>query len=277
MPDPLSAAARSVRRYDRDRYLTALFAPADRREDLMALYAFNLEVARTREAVTEPTLGFIRLQWWRDALSEIFEGRPPRRHEVVEPLAAAIRRQGLDRAGFDRILDTRERDLEDRPVATLAELTSYADGSSGEVTALALAMLGVDDPQALARGRQVGIGYALAGILRAVPFHARQHRCLLPQTILALHGATADTVLEMKPAPSLAAAAADLAAAAKTMLAPGRVPAAAWPALAPAILARRHLKTLARLNHDVFRPELVAEPGAGAVLALIAGSTIRRA
>jgi NADH dehydrogenase [ubiquinone] 1 alpha subcomplex assembly factor 6 len=277
MPDSLSAAARSVRRYDRDRYLTALFAPPDRREDLMALYAFNLEVAKTRETVTEPTLGFIRLQWWRDALAEIYDGRAPRRHEVVEPLAAAIRARNIPRAGFDRILDTRERDLEDRPVASLEELEAYADGSSGEVTALALAMLGVADSEILARGRRVGIGYALAGILRAVPFHARQHRCLLPQAILAAHGATPETVLEMKPAPSLAAAAADLAGRAKTMLAPGRVPSAAWPALAPAILARRHLKTLARLKHDVFRPELVAEPGAGAVLALIAGSAIRRA
>lgn len=277
MPDSLSAAARSVRRYDRDRYLTALFAPPDRREDLMALYAFNLEIAKTRETVTEPTLGFIRLQWWRDALAEIYDGRAPRRHEVVEPLAAAIRARNLPRAGFERILETRERDLEDRPVADLGELEAYADGSSGEVTALALAMLGVEDEAVVARGRRVGIGYALAGILRAVPFHARQHRCLLPQTVLAAHGATPETVLEMKPAEPLAAAAADLATTARAMLAPARVPAAAWPALAPAILARRHLKTLARLGHDVFRPELVAEPGAGAVLALIAGSMVRRA
>jgi len=162
-------------------------------------------------------------------------------------------------------------------VATLDELTAYADGSSGEVTALALAMLGIADPEILARGRKVGIGYALAGLLRAVPFHARQHRCLLPEAILAAHGATPDMVLDMKPAAPVAAAAADLAATAKGLLAPGRVPAAAWPALAPAILARRHLKTLARLGHDVFRPELVAEPGAGAVLALIAGSMVRRA
>ena len=72
-----------VRQHDRDRFLTTLFAPDDRREDLLALYAFNHEVAKTREVVSEPTLGRIRLQWWRDNLEAIYAGQPPRRHGVV--------------------------------------------------------------------------------------------------------------------------------------------------------------------------------------------------
>jgi NADH dehydrogenase [ubiquinone] 1 alpha subcomplex assembly factor 6 len=67
----LSYCAQQLRRLDPDRYLTALFAPDRRREGLFALYAFNLEVARAREAVREPMMGLIRLQWWRDALEEI--------------------------------------------------------------------------------------------------------------------------------------------------------------------------------------------------------------
>ena len=77
MLEPLSAPGEAVRRHDRERYLTALFAPSDRREDLLALYAFNLEVARTRESVREAMLGQIRLQWWRDALDEIQAGSRP--------------------------------------------------------------------------------------------------------------------------------------------------------------------------------------------------------
>ncbi len=78
----LSDCARLLRRYDYDRFLTGLFAPAGRREALYAVYAFNLEIARTREAVSEPMLGQIRLQWWREAIEEIYAGRV-RRHEVV--------------------------------------------------------------------------------------------------------------------------------------------------------------------------------------------------
>lgn len=272
-----STVAETVRRHDRERYLTALFAPADRRDDLLALYAFNLEIARTREAVREPMLGHIRLQWWRDALDEIDAGKPPRRHEVVTPLADAIRRHNLARDAFERLLLARERDLDDAPFQTLADLEAYADGTSGALVSLALAILGPADAATLARSRQIGRGYALTGLLRAVGFHARQNRCLLPESVLAAHGTDREAALAMKPSPALAAAVAEIASVAEAALAPLRVTSAAWPALAPAVLARRHLKALRRVGHDVFAPALAAEPGAGAVLALITASLVRRA
>ena len=68
-PETLSYCAQEVRRHDRARYLSSLFAPDERREDLFALYAFNLEVAKTAEVVSEPMLGQIRLQWWREAIA----------------------------------------------------------------------------------------------------------------------------------------------------------------------------------------------------------------
>jgi len=93
MAEIASYCAQLLRRQDADRYLTALFAPGDRREALFALYAFNLEVARAREVVSEPFMGLIRLQWWRDALDEVYQGRI-RAHEVIRPLASAISAYG---------------------------------------------------------------------------------------------------------------------------------------------------------------------------------------
>ena len=99
----LSAVARLVREHDRDRFLTALFAPPERREDLFALYAFNLEVAKTAEVVSEAMIGRIRLQWWREAIDEIYGGKT-RAHAVVGPLAATIERHNLPRGPFERLL-----------------------------------------------------------------------------------------------------------------------------------------------------------------------------
>src|ERR1700724_581966 len=110
--DRLSPVAALVRRHDRDRYQTVLFAPAARREALFALYAFNYEIARVRESVREPMLGQIRLQWWREAIAAVYAGAPPRRHAVVEPLSVAIRARDLSRKHFDRLIDSRERDLD---------------------------------------------------------------------------------------------------------------------------------------------------------------------
>src|ERR1700750_2195993 len=108
--DRLSPVAALVRRHDRDRYQTVLFAPATRRETLFALYAFNYEIARVRESVTQPMLGQIRLQWWRANIAAAFEAGAMRHPPVVEPLAATIREFGLTRDHFDRLIDARETD-----------------------------------------------------------------------------------------------------------------------------------------------------------------------
>ena len=58
-----------VREHDRDRYLATLFAPAETRDALFALYAFAAEIGRVRDVAREPMPGEIRLQWWRDAIA----------------------------------------------------------------------------------------------------------------------------------------------------------------------------------------------------------------
>src|SRR5579871_2069282 len=96
-----------VRRCDPDRFLTALFAPAEKRDALFALYAFNHELARAREVVTEPPLSLIRLQWWREVVDGAY-----RRHEVAAPLRAAVDAGHLDRNDLLRLIDAREAEAE---------------------------------------------------------------------------------------------------------------------------------------------------------------------
>jgi NADH dehydrogenase [ubiquinone] 1 alpha subcomplex assembly factor 6 len=260
----LSPVARLVRRHDRDRFLTALFAPADRRPALFALYAFNYEVAKTREIVSEATLGRIRLQWWRESLDAVYAGGPVRHHEVVEPLAAAIHRHGLSRRHFDRLIDARERDLEDEPPA---DVKDYAEASAAPLVLLALEALDVREETALAAGRAIGTAYALAGLLRAVPFHARQKRLYLPFDRTSETGRLAERELfELRTTPELRRAArenARLAAAALDRATASRaaVPRAALPALLPAVLARADLARLARAGYDPLAPSLAtADP-----------------
>src|SRR5438128_12191486 len=136
--DRLSPVAALVQRHDRDRFQTVLFAPAARREALFALYAFNYEIASVRERVTVPTLGRIRLEWWRETIAAAYEGGPVRRHIVVEPLTAAIHEHALTREHFDRLVDAREHDLEAEALASLAALEDYAEATSARLVHLAL-------------------------------------------------------------------------------------------------------------------------------------------
>lgn len=171
-----------VRKHDPDRFLLSLFMKPGVREAAWALYAFNYEIARTREVVTETRLGLIRLQWWRDALAALYEGKPPLKHQVLEPLAAAIKEYDLPREPFDNLLYAREFDLEDRPPASLDGMANYADFTSTPLVRLALRIDGESAADDAAKA--AGTAYALTGLLRAVPLHLRQRRCYLPEDLL---------------------------------------------------------------------------------------------
>ena len=260
-----ASLAAGLRQHDRDRYLTALFAPPERRDALFALYAFNYEIARIREYVREPMLGLMRLQWWRDALDEIYAGKPPRRHEVAMPLAAAISAHRLSQAHFTALLDARAQDMEEVPPESLAALERYAAGTSGSLMLLALEVLGVRDATATTVARSVGIAYALTGLLLAAPFHARQRRLYLPAALTSEHGVDLErSLFALKPSPELAATTRVIADRARHHLDEvrrqrGAVPRAAMPAVLHAVVAERHLRRLGAADHNLFDPQLARE------------------
>jgi NADH dehydrogenase [ubiquinone] 1 alpha subcomplex assembly factor 6 len=256
--DPLAS---SLRRHDRDRYLTTLFAPADRRAGLVALYGLNFEVAKTREVVREPLLGRIRLQWWREAIDEIFRGATLRHHEVVAALAETIRRFDLTRYHFDRLLDAREADLDEAPAPSLAAFERYAEDTSSRLVYLALEILGSREPAAQEAGRHVGIAWAFTGLLRALPAQTRMRRATLPRDVVAAASLDERVLMELKPTPSLADLTERLAGEAHRHLAAARQPRRHVPrrlvaALLPATLAQFHLRRLARARYDPFDPRL---------------------
>src|SRR3984957_11908633 len=183
MSPPLSPAAAVVRRNDPDRFLTALFAPPDRREALLLLYAFNHELARAREVVSQPTLALIRLHWWR----EVIEGAR-RRHEVAGPLGDALDAGLFDAADLAAMIDGREAEAEPA-MPTLAAWHAYLRATAGGVAVAAGRLLGADAAM-LERLRVLGTAYGMAGQLRSVAALARHGRCMLPEDVLAKHGLT---------------------------------------------------------------------------------------
>ena len=248
-----------MQRHDRDRFQTVLFAPVARREALFALYAFNYEIARVRERVTQPTLGRIRLEWWREAVAAAFDGGLTRHHVVVEPLTAAIREYPLTRVHFDRLIDTRENDLDDEPLPSLEALEDYAEGTSSRLVYLALEILGARDQPTTLAGFHVGIGYALAGLLHSMPYLAPTGRRVIPTDIAARTGLDDADYYSLRTKPALRAASAELAAAASRHLVSARrarIARSALPALLPATIARRSLTRLRRAGYDPFEPSL---------------------
>jgi len=176
-----------VKEHDPDRFLLSHFAPAEHRGALWALFAFNHEIAKTREVVSETQLGLIRLQWWREAIEEIYADGDVREHKVVEALAEVIQAYDLNnqdaREHFDALIYAREFDLEDVLPSDLEGTLHYVDYTSTPLMMLVAKVLGASsDPVQV-----VGSNYALAGILRATLSFAQQRRCYLPQDLMTEH------------------------------------------------------------------------------------------
>jgi NADH dehydrogenase [ubiquinone] 1 alpha subcomplex assembly factor 6 len=252
----LTYCANEVRANDRDRFLTVLFAPPEHRDALFALYAFNIEVAKTREAVSERMLGQVRLQWWREAIGEAYSGtlRP---HEVMQALGPVIAGRGLSRAHFDRLIDAREYDLDEQPLPTMAALEDYAVETSATLSWLALEVLGVSGKNVSEAAGHVGVAWALTGLLRVLPLHASAKRVYLPSDLMARHGFDRERLVARTPPQKLGRAVAEIADAARDHLAASRslrsaLDTAALPVLLPAVITKIYLRQLARAGHDPY-------------------------
>ena len=152
-----------IRRVDPDRWLASRYvADAEARADLLALYAFNYELSRAAEVASQPLIGEMRLAWWREAVEEMFEGRPLRRHPVAAALAEAVRRRAPPREGLEALIDGRLRELEPWPLGE-DEAFDYMDATAGGLMTLAAQVLA---PATRADLRPVGRAWGLAGMLR---------------------------------------------------------------------------------------------------------------
>ncbi|MBM9593062.1 squalene/phytoene synthase family protein [Roseitranquillus sediminis] len=171
----VKACAELVQRGDPDRFLAAMAAPVGARRVLFPLYAFNLEVARAPWASAEPLIVEMRLQWWRDALDEIAEGRPVRRHEVSLPLAEVLDAEGARL--LDRLVAARRMDVEVQPFAEMAAFDRYLDETGGTLAWVAARALGASGERAV---RDVAWAGALANYLLGVPQLALHGRVPLP-------------------------------------------------------------------------------------------------
>ena len=257
MQDAFAYCAELVRTADRDRFISSLFAPAQHRAALHALYAFNVEVARVREVAREPLPGEIRLQWW----SEVVNGERAEEagaNPVASALLTVIERYRLAATTLTALIDARCFDLYDDPMARLADLEAYGRKTSSAVLALAAQILAGGEEEATETvANPAGIAYAIAGLIRAFPLHAARRQLFVPLELLERHGAEPQDIFAGKSSKNLRAALAELQDVARRHLLAAHqqiatLPGAALPAFLAVALVRPSLDRLVR--RDPFAP-----------------------
>lgn len=182
-----------VRSGDPERYLSVLYAPEDRRTALLSLYAFNIEVARVRDAVREPMPGEIRLQWWREAIEADDERNE---HPTAAALTGAIRRFGFSRQSLLTLLEARVFDLYHDPMPDRATLEGYCGETASSLLLILALAAGGEAGAALADAcGHAGVAQSLAGLAMRSGSLRAAGKCYLPADLLAATGLTAETWL----------------------------------------------------------------------------------
>ncbi|MHA7772740.1 phytoene/squalene synthase family protein [Roseibium sp. M-1] len=249
-------AADSARRYDKDRYLSALLAPEPYRGGLMALYAYSAEIARIRELVSEPLPGEVRLQWWRDFLEGTEHGAVAA-NPVANALLQTIERYKLPKRGFVAMAEARIFDLYNDPMPNLNDLEGYAGETvSGLFQLACLVLNNGEDPGTATASGHAGVAYGLTGLMRALPWHASRRQMYLPQDVCARHNLDTESVLRGEATPELKAVLEELRGHVRHHLqrvrqAADTVPQACEAAFLPLVLVEPYLK---RLEATCFDP-----------------------
>jgi 15-cis-phytoene synthase len=250
-----AAAASLVKQRDRDRYWSALFAPAAKRAGLLALYGLNAELTHIAAATSEPMVGQIRLQWWRDAIDLAAPGTKTG-NPVADALGAAILAHDLPKERLIRMADARMPEILGEPPADIQALRASLRENSAAVFELGAVILGDCSDLAQQAAEYAGLAYGLTRTLLTLPFQVSRRKLLLPPSYFENRGVDLPAIYRGKTSAAFQAALADLRGAANRALQQFRSVApeldeAAWPAFLPLTLVKPYLRAMAapEFNH----------------------------
>jgi phytoene synthase len=249
-----------VRSHDFVRYASTLFMPATQRRALLALYAFNVEISRVRDHISQPLPGEMRLQWWTDMLAGTghggIEGNP-----VAAELLRVIRDYRLPVEPLSRLIDEHQFDLYNDPMPSMAALESYISDTSSALFLLGARVVSKPSETIDHLARHAGLAYGLMQVIATLPWDAARRQLFVPLQLLEQHGSSMEDVFSGKQTPKARAAIDQLIGEARGHLETAfellaSVPPEVRPVFLPLALLRRDLKRMSRADSDPFAPRI---------------------
>lgn len=171
------ACINTVKKYDPDRFFISVFANKETHHKIMALYAFNFELSHIFETISEPMMGQIRFQWWWDLVGAIYnDDKPVPPHPIAEDLETL--KNDIDQSLLHSLIEGHEEALEPSPPETEKDLIDLLEKKSFN---LFRAISKIETPaRDDRRFYNLSIAWGLIGIIRAIPYHARNNKIYLP-------------------------------------------------------------------------------------------------
>lgn len=254
--DAAAYCADLVRTHDFPRYASTLFLPGVHRRPMLAIYAFNVEIMRVREQVSQPLPGEMRLQWWTDLLAGQnhggVEGNP-----VAAELLWTIRTWRLPVERLTRLIVEHEFDLYNDPMPSLSALEGYANDTDSALFACCARILVRPSESIDHVARHAGLAYCMIDAINRLPQDSARRQLFLPEQFLQQHGSSVEEAFAGKQTPQARAAVDQLVDEARkhvktAMASLADAPREVRPAFLPLALVRRDITRLERRDTDPF-------------------------
>jgi phytoene synthase len=257
MPSNSDYCADLVRQADRDRYLATLFAPAQHRDALFALYAFNIEISQVRDRAREPMPGEIRLQWWREVLLGEREGEASA-HPVAAALTDTLQRYGFVAAPLFELIDAHTFDLYDAPMVAVGDLELYGIQTQSPLFAMAAGILAEGGSLPETFTLDASVASTFTKIMADLGRHASRRQLYVPLDVLERHQVDCEDIFAGQATAPLRAALAEMRGLVREHLAKARVSLRTAPpqilsAFLPLALIEPTLRRMERADDEPFK------------------------
>lgn len=245
-----------VRQHDYENFLCTLLLPSQSRTSAFAIRAFNIEVAKVQDQVSDPNLGKMRMKFWEESVEKMYVDDTPS-HPVVIELHRATKRHKLSKRYLKRLISARAARLTSAAFPDLEAMEHYAEQSVSSVYYLLLEASGIKNIHADHAASHLGKAHGIVNLIRSVPYNAQQKVVALPQDLLLQHNVPHETVLRASCTVGLKEAVFNIAARAKQHLDKARslsnsLPKSVYPLFLPAVAIDSYLERLRLKGFDVF-------------------------
>ncbi|KKY27906.1 putative squalene phytoene synthase [Phaeomoniella chlamydospora] len=172
-----------ISKSDSPSYTMLYCLPPHLHDFYIAVRALNIELSRIPDTVSHPTVGTMRMQFWRQAIASTLEGSPPRGQPVTILLASALESLSHRRSGssspppsmkswFNRLISARESRLTSPPFPDLTSLESYAESTYSTILYILLSALPIQSLTLDHLASHIGKSAGIIAILRGFPLIA---------------------------------------------------------------------------------------------------------
>jgi len=177
-------------------YYSFMFLPKQKREAIIALYAFCREVDDVVDECTELKVAQVKLAWWKEDIQNLFKGNPI--HPVTKALQPFVQEFRLSEEHFLEIIDGMEMDLNFNRYEDFKQLQLYCYRVASVVGILSAQIFGVRNRKTLTFAHDLGLAFQLTNIIRDVGEDARRNRIYIPLDDLARFGVTEEDILRSR-------------------------------------------------------------------------------